>query len=40
MKRYLPALRAAVAYCATHRKQLAAAVAFGAGLLESVQKAH
>lgn len=33
-------LKAAVAYCLTHRKQLAAAVATGAALLEAIQKAH
>jgi hypothetical protein len=33
-------LQAVVGYCWTHRKQLAAAVSFGAGLLEAVQKAH
>jgi hypothetical protein len=31
---------AAFKYCVAHRKQLAAAVAFGASLLEAVQKAH
>lgn len=40
MRRYFPALARGVAYCVAHRKQLAAAIAFGAGLLESVQKAH
>jgi len=40
VKRYGGKLLAALAYMASHRKQLAAAVAFGAGLLESIQKAH
>lgn len=33
-------LWAALAYCVEHRKQLASAVVFGAGLLETIQKAH
>lgn len=30
----------AVGYVRQHRKQLAAAVAFGAGLLDAIQRAH
>lgn len=33
-------LAAAVAYCIAHKKQLSAAIAFGAALLEAIQKAH
>ena len=33
-------LLAALNYCVTHRKQLAAAAALGAGLLDAIQKAH
>jgi len=40
VKRYATKALAAFAYMVAHRKQLAAAVAFGAGLLESIQKAH
>jgi hypothetical protein len=42
VKKYLSRKRlvAACRYCVTHRKQLASAVVFGAGLLESIQKAH
>lgn len=33
-------LVAAAKYMLLHRKQLASAVAFGAGLLEAIQRAH
>jgi hypothetical protein len=31
---------AVVRYCTLHKKQLSAAIAFGAALLEAIQKAH
>lgn len=42
MGKYLTRKRvvAACSYVVTHRKQLATAIMFGAGLLESIQKAH
>lgn len=40
MKNLRSKLAAAVSYCLLHRKQLSAAIAFGAGLLEAFQKAH
>jgi hypothetical protein len=33
-------LAAAVSYCLLHKKQLSAALALGAALLEAIQKAH
>jgi hypothetical protein len=33
-------VEAAFAYCLVHRKQLVSAVMLGAGLLETIQKAH